>query len=470
MRLFRRVRLDAIQPGLLALTIILVSFGSSGITELREIGRVRWLALAALMLVALLAAMRRGRVRVVRGPYAAAGAFLALAFLSSAWSVLPRLTFERSVSFALVLGAAGGLAYAAAGRPSAVERLMGAILVAAAVIAAAGIVLLIAANEQAVAPAAGAESARLRGIGENPNTVPLLLALALPIAVWSALGAPSAARRAAAWALALLFFATILLSGSQGALVGALAGVVAVFVLMPARAARRVVTALAAVGVFAIGFAAFPAPDLDFQQIVEEARESPGQVSVAVEGDGGVVYRGAVVLAPATLGSCRQEDQVGRPIEGRPSPQAGRLGLFGSGRGQAWQRAFDQATERPLAGFGFGTEDRVFSNCFFVFQGARPENSYLGVVLQLGVAGLAALAWLAAALLRTALRLVRDARVAPAAAGCVAVVIAGGALAVVQSYVYAAGNIATLSFWTCAFLLTAVAAFRAPATALAVKI
>jgi hypothetical protein len=39
-----------------------------------------------------------------------------------------------------------------------------------------------------------------------------------------------------------------------------------------------------------------------------------------------------------------------------------------------------------------------------------------------------------------------------AAAACTAAVITGLAIALVQSYLYAVGNTATLTFWMCAFL------------------
>jgi hypothetical protein len=113
----------------------------------------------------------------------------------------------------------------------------------------------------------------------------------------------------------------------------------------------------------------------------------------------------------------------------------------------------DEARERPLLGFGFGTEAKAFVDRYYGFFGDLPENSYLGIALQLGLVGLAALIALLAVLVVRA----RRGLTAGWAAACAGVVAAGLAVAVVQSYLYSVGNIATATFWVAAFLLPVLA-------------
>jgi O-antigen ligase len=129
-------------------------------------------------------------------------------------------------------------------------------------------------------------------------------------------------------------------------------------------------------------------------------------------------------------------------------------GFFGgSGRVAAWTGTIHQILQRPLLGFGFGTEEKVFVDRYYYFVGGTPEDSYLGISLQLGIVGLVILLALFvgfAAHVRRALR--RD-----VCAACAGAVAAGLTLAVVQSYVYSAGNIGSATLWICAFLLPVAA-------------
>ena len=146
--------------------------------------------------------------------------------------------------------------------------------------------------------------------------------------------------------------------------------------------------------------------------------------------------------------------EVGRPEYKFVASQSRQL-LSSSGRVGAWKGAVLQADQRPLLGYGFGTEDHVFINRYYNFQSDRAENSWVGLYLQLGIAGvLALLSLLAFVLVRGA----RELLPAPAApnlrlAACAGVVVAGCVESLVQSFIYSAGDIATLSLWVCAALL-----------------
>jgi hypothetical protein len=123
--------------------------------------------------------------------------------------------------------------------------------------------------------------------------------------------------------------------------------------------------------------------------------------------------------------------------------------LFGlSGRSQAWSGAITLGDKRPVAGYGFGTERNVFVDRYALFASDLPENSYIGLYLQLGVVGLACFVALVIALIVAALR----ATSRWSAAVPLGVLLAALLLAMVQSYIYSVGNVATMTVWICAFL------------------
>jgi O-antigen ligase len=101
----------------------------------------------------------------------------------------------------------------------------------------------------------------------------------------------------------------------------------------------------------------------------------------------------------------------------------------------------------------------VFVDRYVFFNSGVPENSYIGLLLQLGFVGLVLFVLLAGAVLFRALRVRSDA-VAIAAGASFA---AGLALAFFQSFVYSAGNNATAAVWISGFLALAAAAPQ-PAT------
>jgi hypothetical protein len=129
-------------------------------------------------------------------------------------------------------------------------------------------------------------------------------------------------------------------------------------------------------------------------------------------------------------------------------------GFFGAGDGRmvVWRDAIDQGLERPLAGFGFGNEEQVFVDRSSEFMGSRPENSFIGLFMQLGVVGLLVFIVAVAASLLAFMRRRRHAGAAAAAAG---VLVAGTVMCMFQSYVYSVGNIATTTFWVAALLAAA---------------
>lgn len=431
-----RPSLELVLPALVAATVVVTTLGSGSITEaLTPAARLRWAALAALVLLGVVAAARTGRSFEPRALHVLAAGVVGMSFLSAAWSVTPRLTIERSGTLAALLVAVAALAHWAAARDDRPFRLLMGVAAGAAVVAYGGALLVLVRHSAAVQPADVNTPWRFKGLGQNPNTAPMLFAIALPLLAWAALEARRRWARLLIVATFLVLLLEIGLSGSRGALISVLVGTLTFALLQVGPPSRRLVGAGAAIALCTVTLVVGQLP-----QRAEAAPTTP-QVSAVPAGNAPLLY-------PSSFGGCRQEDETGRPRPGEEGPNFQRS-IFGtSGRGQAWQKALSQWGDRPVAGYGFGTEDRVFLACSYLFQGARPENSYLGLLLQLGVAGLALFA---AIVVAVALALARTPR-GVAMAAVAASFVTGLVLGVGQSYLYSVGNIATLGFWLCAFV------------------
>jgi hypothetical protein len=426
-----------------AVTVFAFAWGSSKVIALLVIGRpARWIALGVLCGLALgSAALAERQPRRLWAVFAPAAALVALAALSTAWSVAPRLTLERAASLGLLLVAAAALAVGSATRPARVLAILFGVVLGAAAVAVAGLLTYAIKSRLAVEPATVSYPARFRGIGENPNTDPILYGVAVPVCVWLALWLRSRPARLAAAAVGALLVGVTVAAQSRGALIAAAAGSL-VPLLFVVRAGRRRVIAVAALGVvmvLALGITTLPS-------------SLPPTPSSARPGHGLDVPRNADLTLPLEI------DVGSHFASGQARPH--RHLLSASGRVQAWKGALHQAGERPVLGHGFGTEQRVFVDRFYSFYSSLPENSYIGALLQLGVAGLLLL------LAAIALPLVVARRGGAAVAGCVGAAVAGAVAAFVQSYLWSVGGTATSVFWVCCLLAPAAAyAFARSASA-----
>ena len=441
----RRLTPDLVAPVILAATIVAFAAGSSSVGGIVHAGRgARWVALLALFVVAA-AWIGRPVARLRPAVVATALAFLVLAVESGIWSVDPRLTIERAATLLLLFATATALALACAGRADASRRVLWGLVGGALVVSALGVVTLAVDHSAAVQAATYDLPARYRGFGQSPNTVSLLLALCLPICAWLAFEARTRREREIALLAAVAFDASIAASASRGAIAAGFIGVFVVVTLVrrPIRiralAAGAVAVLLAATIVVALaptskGNAA--APKSSAPTAASGVKAKPGYVNVGV--------------------SYPFEFDIGFQGPGEAAPT--HRTLFGlSGRGEAWRGAIDLGNARPALGYGFGTETRVFVNRYTNFVGGSPEDSYIGLYLQLGVAGLVAFLALVAALAVGTLRRIRS----PEAIVSLAVLAAALVLAIVQSYIYSVGDIGTVTVWVCAFLGAATVGRRA---------
>lgn len=490
---------DAVLPVAIAVTILFFALGSTSVSPLRGTGFYgRWVFLGALLLLAIVALARDGSAIDLRAHHVLSAVLILLALVSTLWSVDWWMTLRRTGSLALLVGVATVLGAWAAGQPRRAQVVLGGVLLGAVVVVLAGFLVYAIHPSYAVQPADFNTPWRFRGLGENPNTVSMLAALGIPLAVCGALTVRDRrARRAATAAVGLLLLA-IALSGARGAFLAGLGGGVAAALAVPAPRLRRLAAAVAVSALFGAAlvgnqsvarpktFKATPAPGSVAPPAAAPAAPTPAAPAsetapaaptpaappsetaptmptepptTASQAGTARAYGPFQVLLAAEFGECKQEDQIGRPLPDQASPPVRRNPFGTSGRARAWQQALDQIADRPVAGYGFGTESPVFFDCFYVFSGSRPENSYLGLLLQLGIVGLVVFLALAVSLVLGVARALRtaseDARsVVAATAGALA---AGLVLTPVQSYVYSVGNIATLSLWLCAFVGAAFA-------------
>jgi O-antigen ligase len=341
------------------------------------------------------AAATRTRRRLPWTFLSLATALVALATVSAAWSVDASLTLRRAGSLALLFAVAAALLAASP------RRVLVGLLGGAVAVGLAGLATLAFDHAAAVQPASTQYPARFEGFEQNPNTAALLFALAVPIAVYLLLATPTLPARLVVGAALLLFAGSITASGSRGPMLGGLAGALVV-VGGVASGRRRLVLAAAAVAVFG-----------------------------------------------ACLGISRIPQAKPAPAASSGAPTIRRTLFTSSGRRAAWSGAIRQAADRPVAGYGFGTEALVFVDRYAAFDSDLVENSYIGAALQLGLAGLVLLLAVVLAALGPFAR-------APSAgidAAYAGVAVAALVVGVTQSYLFSVGNIGTLTAWVSLFLV-----------------
>lgn len=448
----------AVQAAIVATILTAVLAAGAILAWLDTARSLRWVALGTLVALSLAYAWRQRGGPKPLALYGAAATFVALAYASATWSAAPFLSVARASALAILFVACGALAYATAGRPSAIRPILDAVLAGTVTVAVGGLIVLVVEHDRAVTPATTVAPARYQGLGGGPDTAMMVLSVGVPLALHALLDAGSRLGRVVGGVAFALLLGSIVASGSRGALAASGAGAIIYTLVTRPGARARVVAVAAVLGVFGVALAVSELPQplppgstnpaaatRPLESSISPARPRPGYL------DANLVLR--------------LQDDVGHPPLGVPDTRVRpRTFLSTSGRAEAWVGALGQAAERPLLGYGFGTEERVFVDRYFVFASGVPENSYVGLLLQLGALGTAAFCVLVALLVACVVRAVRTlgGRELGLTAACAGAVAAGLVLALVQSYFYAVGNNATAAFWLCAFLLAATTSRYAP--------
>lgn len=447
-----RITLErAIQVAIVATIVTAVLAAGALLSWLEIARRLRWPALALLLALSLAYALRRRGGPKPTAAYAMASVLVALALISAFWSVQARTTAAHGIALAVLFAACGALSYATAGRPQAVRRLLDAVLAAAGVVSVGGLLVLLFRHDRAIQPATTALPLRYQGLGGGPNTATMMLAVAVPLALDAAAGPRRVLGRAIGVLILALLVGSIVASGSRGALVSAFVGTLAYVLIRIPTLRGRATAAAAVVALFALAVGATRVP-----QPLPPGSPNPPTAYVAYDPFPPDVHARPPYADANIL--WRLQDDIGRPAFGVADTHRRPRTLLGtSGRVEAWTGAVEQATRRPLLGYGFGAEGRVFVDRYVNFNSGTPENSYVGLFLQLGVGGLLTFLVLVAYLVGRTVRSLRGLHnaqrfVVAASGGALA---AGLALAFFQSYIYAVGNNATAAVWICGFLLAA---------------
>ena len=451
----RRFPLEPAIQLAIAATIVTTLLAAGAIVDWIPAARaLRWAALGSLAVLALAyAAGRRGNVP--RPVLMAAGGLIALTLASVAWSSAPGLTLQRGLALTALFVACGALTVATAGRAEKIELVLGGVVLGVGAVAVGGLLVLLFDPDRALQPATSVLPARYQGLGGGPNTATMVMAIGVPATLHLARSARRPLLRAALFAVLLTIGGSIVASGSRGALVSAFVGLL-VYAVLSVRGARRQLAVAAGVVVL-LAIATFvsqiPQPDPAAPAL---SSGSPAVDEVAEAWEPRAPYVDPLLVP-------RLQDEVGQPFGVAETTRRPRRLLDTSGRLEAWRGALAQAFERPVLGYGFGTENRVFVERFVGFNSSVPENSYIGLVLQLGLAGLALLVLLVGTLVRAAVVALRRTDVETGlVAACSGVLAAGLALGFFQSYLYATGNNATAALWVASFMVAATAAPSVP--------
>lgn len=443
-------------PGLLGLMVVAFACGSGSVSSIKSAGlHVRWLILGMALLVAGITAFLRwtrsgsrpgvGLVRL--GLWAAS--FVAVALLSSGWSVAPKLSFERAVSLGALFALGFLVAYATEHDSGARRRALAGLAAGALVVGALGILLLAINKPAAVQQASPVTPWRFRGFTENPNTISILAAVTLPLIGWLLLTTADRRHRILWAAGGALLLASIIAAESRGGLAAGVAGLATVS-LATVRPARRLIAALVALAVVLVGGIELRVAT-DPGQAAFVSIQPPAPVGAKRSGPlaGHGRQRRVIRLPTRTYELPGEETEIGNPLLSRTASS-----VAGSGRVSEWKGVLKQVEERPLLGYGFGTEERVFVDRWYYFQGGTAENSYLGLLLQLGVLGELMVCGIGLALFVMAVRALRARTIARGEIGAEAgVLVAAACLMLIQSYIYSVGNVASGTVWVALFLL-----------------
>jgi hypothetical protein len=467
-----------------AAVVVAFTMGSSSIPQVKHAGlSVRWVVLLAVLLVVAAGAWERWsrtRRRPTEGLLSfvvLAAAFVGLAVVSTGWSVAPRLTFERSVSIGILFTVGALLAYVLEGDDSARRSALGGLAGGGVVVALLGAAMLVVDRTHAVQHTTAITPWRFRGFTENPNTISVLAAVVLPIIGWLVLTAKETRVRVA-WVIGgSLLLISVIGAESRGGLLACAVGLGVVCIAL-VRPWQRLVVALVTLTVILVGGielrsatdpgqAAFvsimPAPPAvppgyftgngNGHSGSGNGSGGSGNGSGNEQGAGKAVRRKPVHLTARTIELPSEDSEIGHPLLSRSASS-----VAGSGRVAEWKGVLGDVRRRPLLGYGFGTEETVFRDRWYYFQGGTAENSYLGILLQLGGLGALLLVGLGVVLGVASVRMLRRTplpRRGEVAAG-LGVLVAAAALMLIQSYIYSVGNVASGVVWITLFLLGSI--------------
>ena len=132
-----------------------------------------------------------------------------------------------------------------------------------------------------------------------------------------------------------------------------------------------------------------------------------------------------------------------------------------SGRGEVWKLTLELFEKNPWRGYGWGVESElleIHSDRIHYHQGAHVHNSYLSLLLQVGLLGAIPIVLLLLTAVRRSGRAIlrehESSSIPSGHAGVLLAMFVGGlAHAFVESWLFATGNLNSLIFWPVWFML-----------------
>ena len=249
-----------------------------------------------------------------------------------------------------------------------------------------------------IGPSAAFSGGRFQGIFQNPNSIGLICAILLPLSLWHLLET----KKKSALLLFILMLLSLFLSGSRGSLQAALVSL-GYFIYVRKKKDRPLV------------FFSFTSAILILFWAIETWMKTHFMSYIRSE-------------SIPELG--------------------GRLGL--------WRAALDLIMQRPFFGYGFGVENKmVLTSALFRIKGhlSYVHNSYLGMLIQLGVVGLIIFYLPLFILLFKELSHKQRSDVFPLRLALRGSLMAGLICCFYESWIYSVGNSQTFPFWVTVMLL-----------------
>jgi len=318
--------------------------------------------------------------------------FIAYAFMSMSYSPYPRLTLERSTTILLSYIVVFWVIWKYA-HEQGPEKVIRIILNAMWVIFLIGLSLIF------LSPIKPFMGGRFFGLMGNPNGLGVLSALVLPISLWQFLET----KKNSALFLFFAILISLLLSGARGPINATIFGL-GYFIYIRSKKHTPAV------------FFSWATFILVFIWLIETSAKQFFKAYIRV----------------------------------------GSLSILG-GRIEAWMAAVNLFLEKPIFGYGFGVEDKIFALkkvVFHVHSGEYVHNSFLGILVQLGLLGFVIFFVPLFLLLFKELFYRQEDRVVPLLRYALrASLIVGLFCCMSESWIYSVGSGVMLPFWIMAMLL-----------------
>ncbi len=257
-------------------------------------------------------------------------------FLSSFYSIDPALTINRSATFLLLYLSVFWVIYPTVDSEEKAEEIINVILYATSIPFFFSLIILLSSFSSFLL------IGRFRGYFDNPNTIGSISAMLCPLLIWKAIDKKSTFGKI----FLAVMLPTLFLSGSRSGLLGALLG--SLFYFFNTKKEYRIpVTLIGAI------------------------------IIVLILTLGGIGER--------VIDSTSSYLRLG--TEETKSEEA--LKDLSSGRTENWDKMILLLREKPLLGYGYGTEDMLLNyyNISVASTGKTAHNAFLGIAVQMGIPG-----------------------------------------------------------------------------------